>query len=57
MLLKEVLGVLPALENSDLSLSKLWHKDVNQVLPVQLTALILKTFPQNNTSIPQISSL
>jgi len=43
MLLKEVPGVLPVLENSDLSLSKLWHKDVNQVLPVQLTALILKT--------------
>lgn len=42
MLLKEVPGLLPVLENSDLSQTKLWHRNIQKILPQQLTALILK---------------
>lgn len=42
MLLKNVPGILPVLENSDLSQTKLWHRNIKNILPQQLTALILK---------------
>jgi hypothetical protein len=50
MLLKNIPGMLPVLENSDLSLTKLWHKPIERIVPEQLTAIILKNLNQNPES-------
>lgn len=50
MLLKNVPGMLPVLENSDLALSKLWTKNIEKIVPEQLTALIVKTLNENPES-------
>lgn len=39
MLLKEIPGVLPSLENTAISRSKLWERDVSEIIPHQLAAL------------------
>lgn len=42
MLLKNIPGMLPVLENSDLSLTKLWQKPIERIVPEQFTAIIFK---------------
>lgn len=50
MLLKDIPGMLPVLENSDLAATKLWQKDIKNIIPIQFTAIILKVSHDNPES-------
>lgn len=50
MLLKNIPGMLPVLENSDLSQTKLWQKSIKNIVPEQLTAIILKKLNEDPQS-------